>query len=79
MTYPITVEQIQIELGALHAALSQGVLKVRTRSGDGEKEVQYPSAADLMSRIAYLDGLLNRANRSGISVTVGTFSGGRGR
>lgn len=43
------------EIAAVREALASGVLRVRTRTNGVEKEVQYPSAADLLERLGYLE------------------------
>lgn len=68
---------IDDQIAALEEAIAAGVLKVRTRSGEDEKEVTYPSFTDLIARLNWLKRKRAIAAGTDISVTLGSFDRGR--
>lgn len=68
---------IDDQIAALEEAIAAGVLKVRTKSGEGEKEVTYPSFTDLLARLNWLKRKKARDEGTEITSTVGVFDRGR--
>jgi hypothetical protein len=71
------VALIDDQIAALEAAIAAGVLKVRTRSGEDEQEVQYASFSDMMARLNWLKRKKAQEAGTDMRVTVGTFDRGR--
>lgn len=68
---------IDDQIAALEAAIAAGALKVRTRSGEDEQEVQYASFNDMISRLNWLKRRKAQLAGTDMRVTVGTFDRGR--
>ena len=60
----MTIDQINIALSGLQAALARGELRVRL----GDSEVTYQSAADIVLRLAQL-----RSERAALTAGLGTY------
>lgn len=49
--------QIDDEIAAIREAIATGARKIRFKDGSVEKEVDFPSFADLRARLEFLEGL----------------------
>lgn len=68
---------IDDEIVAIREAIATGAKRIRLQDGSVQKEVEYPTFADLRARLNFLEGLRDGVSAKPSRVSLATYGSGR--